>query len=572
MPRPDLRRLLIPLLLAVATPLSSRAADVLDSLPENVLGLVVVRNLEGANSKAELLLEKFQYALPAPWEFVKMVTGLDEGIDPQGDLLVALVPGSRPNAEPQPLVLLPIVDYEVFANSIRADTSGEICRVELAGEALLVARKGTLAILMNVEHRATLERLLGSQPDPVRRLGPLSIWLAQTDLAIVIMPAGIKALGRAERQPIQHRPISLFKQMVQQLRMGLVFFQNAILNDFNRSLDVAAVGVAIDKRSNVRLGYRAVLIHGSDQASADQPAEVQSSPLVGHAAGPYVLAVSGRLATDADHFLGALWNRMNETLRTMGGDKPLSLEDQQKQQQAQELLRDGARQISLVFRPGQEDDPLLAGVSGVVHVDDAEAYLQSVQKSFVLENEVLANTSTDLLLQWELTPTTVADGKGYEIAVDIGVANDPNVPDFIRLIESVVGENGKFDMQLVAADPTTVLLGIESEQEFPALLENVRQGEQGLQQQENLQATLKLLDNRATWLAVISPRGLSQWVRRGLGAWFRFGGAPLLPEITETPPIGFSLNLENDLLEADLVWPIETIDALVDYFKELQEL
>ncbi|MCG8449355.1 MAG: hypothetical protein MI725_07240, partial [Pirellulales bacterium] len=173
---------------------AASADGVYDYLPEDALGFVTFRNLSEIDTKAQKLTELFEIPLPAPLTFVKLTTGLNEGLHAEGDVLVALLPGATPTSEPEPMVLLPISDYPTFAESIHGDASGEICRVSIAGEDVLVAKDREYALLMNVEHRETLEVLLDMEPKPVADLQPLEPWLAKNDVAVAIMPAGAELL------------------------------------------------------------------------------------------------------------------------------------------------------------------------------------------------------------------------------------------------------------------------------------------------------------------------------------------------------------------------------------------
>ena len=80
------------------------------------------------------------------------------------------------------MFLLPVSDYAKFAESIKGDATGEICRVTIADEDVLVAKRDDYALLMNVEHRALMQQILAAQRSlcPLRSEPIASGWLATT--------------------------------------------------------------------------------------------------------------------------------------------------------------------------------------------------------------------------------------------------------------------------------------------------------------------------------------------------------------------------------------------------------
>ena len=138
-------------------------------LPDNTLGFVWIRNVEDADKKISAFLQRFDVPLPSPLKFLKFATGLSAGIDSGSDLLVALLPPEEGSRGYQPIVLLPVDDYGKLATTVRGDTSGEICRITISGEDVLIAHNHSHALLMNVEHRTTMVRLLAREPNSWNR-------------------------------------------------------------------------------------------------------------------------------------------------------------------------------------------------------------------------------------------------------------------------------------------------------------------------------------------------------------------------------------------------------------------
>ena len=67
-----------------------QAADVLQEVPNDVLGFVVVRNLNTVDAKFKWLSLELRNKTFSPLAFLKAVTNVQEGLNLEGDLLLAM--------------------------------------------------------------------------------------------------------------------------------------------------------------------------------------------------------------------------------------------------------------------------------------------------------------------------------------------------------------------------------------------------------------------------------------------------------------------------------------------------
>ena len=109
--------LLAALLFGAVSP-TVRAADVLAQVPGDALGFVVINDLGRLNDKAAKLMESLQLQFPAPLALLKLATGVGDGLNPQGDMLLAILPGAQPSDQPQFGIWLPVSDYKQFVASL----------------------------------------------------------------------------------------------------------------------------------------------------------------------------------------------------------------------------------------------------------------------------------------------------------------------------------------------------------------------------------------------------------------------------------------------------------------------
>ncbi|MCH7751576.1 MAG: hypothetical protein IH898_05410, partial [Planctomycetes bacterium] len=433
-----------------------QAQNILHYLPEDALGFVLVRDMAGANKKCEHLMQMFDASLPAPLAFAKFSTGLSDGVDFDGDVLISLIPGSHASAPPEPLVLLPIADYGKFAASIQGDDSGEVCRVMIAGEDVLVARHGPYAMIMNVENRETLEILIGLEPEPVALLKPWAAWLQDNVATIGVMPAGVEKLLELGRQGLAQQRLTFddefgdpeFADALVQMHQGLVVYQT-LLDLFGTEIDMLAFGFSIDETSNVRVGWR-LLLEDDHRASAPTTTTATTTPttvapLAGYPDQPFVLAGGGPLdGTWMSSLIKARVQIMRQTPETHGYEKFQEEQWQDLETSFQNFV-EGVRCASVLILPGEKGEPLFSNVFGTAQVDSAVQYLQTPKKSVETWNRLTDQSTSDIRLHFDVREIKVGGAEACELLSDVAAAaRDPRVPMFNWMLEAMFGEEGMF--------------------------------------------------------------------------------------------------------------------------------
>jgi len=565
---------------------AGRAESILDHLPPDAKGFALVRNVEAANAKIEKFLKIFEELtdspLPAPWPFIKAATGLGEGLNEQGDALIALLSGPDGGDEPRPMLLVAVADYAKFAASISGDPSGEICRVTIAGEEVLAARRGSYAMLMNVEHRPVMESILASDPTAAASLAPLADWMATTDLSLVLTPMGVDVLTKLGQSTLAEQRAQLRDQttdpalaaMLKQYQQGLEMYE-LVLGFLGAEVNVAAVGLSIDEATNVRVSKRMVLEQDGQMARwGDAPAPSQP-PLAGFPAEPFVFGGGGPTPSTWGEAMASFARKMTERFAKESGFEKFDDDQWKKVEESWKSVMQGIHSTSFVMLPGEKADPLVSNVFYVVKVDDAEHYLQASRESYELWNSLLESSTSDLgaMMKYEFQDVEVAGKKGLLMTSDMSkVADDAQLPMFGAAMNSIFGEDGKFRIYLIAADKTTIVTALASTERVAKAIDYAMAGETGLAQSADVQTTVKLLEPGASWQVFVSPQGTVQWGSRLATLLLaQFGGtAPDVPDYPDSPPVGFSWTLTGGQLHAEMVWPIETLDGLAAYIKKSQ--
>jgi hypothetical protein len=574
-------------IVCIVAPLAVRAEPVLDHLPEDAIGFVAVRDLQAASTKTEKLLKMFEQLapqpIPEPLVLAKAATGLGAGLNEQGDMLLVALPGQGEGmAMPAPLLIVPVSDYAAFAGSVNGDAGGEICRVTIAGEEVLVAKRGSYAVLMNVENRDRLESLLAKPPKTPAGVEPLKDWLAKTDAAAVLTPSGVDlltSLGQAglagqraalDAQPVDPQLEKTFRSLKQTFEV-----YETVLGFLGAELDAAAIGIGIDDEANFKLMTQAVLTKGGKLADVKPIEPLKDSPLAGYADKPFVVAAGGPIPSSYGQVMATFGRKMLEKYPSAYGfEKFTDKEWDEVEAMWTDTVR-GLRSASMILLPGEGEEPLISNIYSIVKVDDAMKYLSSYAESMKKWNELLARTSLDIKLKYEVSEVEVSGKKGLLMVSDVlSAAQDENVPDVQTFIKAMVGEDGKTRMYLIAVDDNTVVAAMADEAHATKIMDHAAKRETGLAESSAVQTAGKLLDPQATWMGMISPKGLVAWVGRIYNNMFvSAGGAPPIefPEFPATPAVAFSVKLADGRLSTELAWPVETTQGLVAFIKKCME-
>lgn len=560
------------------------AADVLDHLPGDALGFVRLNQLGATDAKIGQLSKTLRAPLPGPLAFLKMATGLGDGIDREGDALLAFLPDESDQVRPVPLVMLPVSDYGQFVEAIQGDVSGEICRVAIAGEDVLVAQKGSYALVMNLENRSQMERLLPLKPEAPAGFAPVREWLAANEIAVMILPSGVDqaiGMGRAglkaqQQQFAENFGDSDMQDMLQQLQSSLQMYDQ-LLGVFGAEVDAVGIGLSIDDQQNLRLGKRVLLESQGQLAQLPATSFPDKSYLRGYADQPYVAVGGGPTPEEWTAPLSEAAQRMMQNYPALYSLEGLDDEDWEKAKQSWLESMQGVRGFSMLLYAGKEDDPIYSNVFGVIDVEDSQKYLQSYRKSIEAWNELFAQSTGDMKFEYEVSNIEIAGREGLLLKTDLLEMLGPqdNVQFMKPMFEKMFGPEGVMRAYIVPVDAEQVVFGIASEEAMQAVLQQVASGEESLAKSQAIATTQALLDDQAPWQGFVSPRGMTQWITRWLDALGTVVGgrraAPEIPAFPESPPLGLSAKISDGVVEADMVIPAAALEALSSYIQTIQQ-
>ena len=143
------------------------ADDVLQKVPADALAFAVLNNLDQTDAKVAQLLESLNAPYPTPATFIAALTGIRQGLDRQGDLLLAVLPSADDDAEEvRYSVWLPVADYDAMLTALDASRGEVISGIVVAGEDLIIAKHGDYALIMDPDARDRMQQILESKPSP----------------------------------------------------------------------------------------------------------------------------------------------------------------------------------------------------------------------------------------------------------------------------------------------------------------------------------------------------------------------------------------------------------------------
>lgn len=550
----------------------SKAKDILDYLPEDALGFVVVRNLEQTDAGVGDYLQTFHSSYPPPLRLLQVTTKIDQGFKPTGDLLVALLPDDDEEAAFQLLVMLPIENYEAFARSISGDPTGNICRVTVAGEQVLLARDGEYAMLMDVENRDTMELLLGLEPEPVELLEPWSTSLTSQNCSLAVMPEGIAFLSdlalKHQKKPVPARANQL-RQPTRENQAEKVALVERCIEFLRDEIQMAGIGLNIDSRRNLSATTR--IVFQEDAAlSGVQATEASTEALLkGIAYEPFASCGSGHTPEEVVKAFPTVMTGLTRYFAETEGYEHFEESDWQDVEKSYRLMVDGVHGVSYLVSPGQTGDVLLSNLSARLNVDNAKQYLESVRQAYELENHIAARSTSDIRLEYKITQTEIDGYSGYQVDLEMAEATgDAENLVWQSVLRMMFGEDGVFNMYFLAVDDQHVFFAMESVEKLRSRIDAFNRREEGLSNHPRIRHTLDLLPEDAQWIDLVDFSGYLLLAERVLGNPFINPNEPeTFKQAEESPPVGTTLNFSARQVESTTVVPWPTVEAVAKFFQ-----
>jgi hypothetical protein len=592
------RRPLLPgtvvLLWITVFPAVSSAADVLQNVPHDALGFVVVKNMTAADAKVEKLLKVLRIEFPAPFAFLASATGLGEGLDPQGDFLFAVLP-SEDASNPQFGVWLPVRDYDRFLASLDSRQRPGIAAVVVAGEDILVARHREWVLVMDPDQRERMQQLLTAKPNPPAVLASWRKWIDENDIAVVALSDGIRAViawaVAAKRAPGaqpadaaddifgqagENDDLFVAAQADELGPGGVLASVRAALGDHitgapklvNWMTSAQAVGCAVrlDDLGNALTGVRVSVPDGQPATAHRAPTNEQPPTL--YQGGTFVLHGSGTLppsltAAAAETLVRAAVDDLKSEQRLVVDASNVA----RLQKALQSALVEVASAAALT-QPGDQAEGLYTNDFLVVHAASADSFMERADDVMRLWNTLNRDAEGDAPLIFDVEERELGKRAATRYVLDIAGAEGLAIPEVRQAMEKFFGPGGKMQLWIARVDEHNVLLAAATEAEVAAALETLASNEPADWDHAETLTANNLLPKQADWRLFFSPHAYARWHRRWKDAMTgpALGRRPA-KEFSASPPIGLAGGLRNNDFWIEAAVPAQTIQSAGAYLK-----
>lgn len=546
---------------------ASRAAEnVLSVVPDGVLGVVTINNVQQANGKIARLAEQMQQPVPDLLALARMTSGLKEGVDPQGTLALAVLLDSDISV---PILFVPTNDYAALVKQLGADDAdADVAEVVIAGKEAVVGKKGGYAVLVERDHRDTLDTVLASTKSLAAVTAGFGDFPTENDVFAVATPAGIEmaksgalmGLAIAKKQLEQAGPDA------EAAVAGLELYEK-LFQSLDKEIACLAAGLQVRPDGSVQLSVRSLLTEtGQLTKLAQHVKPAPDGPLAGLPKAPFAFVGGGPFPHE---WIEPMMDLSIDMMKAYPGGEGITDEVAEKLARLSAESAEGLRSMSMMFASVQPGRPLYSGVVIAIKTDDAQKYMETYERT-VKKMQKLGAELNHPMFSYSAKKIKIGDVDGLKLTMDMaGIMAAQQVPDALNMMEAMFGEGGELSIFLAPIDENTVLGTYVSKRRLVQAIRAAGDPEAALANNPGIRRTAKMLPAGAQWVGYWSPRGTLQFAKAAVAAITPEAEADI-PEFPATPPIGFAMKLTPQIAQADVVVPAAVLKAAAEVFKQAQ--
>ena len=552
-------------LLAPAAPVRAQA-EVLQVIPDDAIGFVLVNRIGQSNDKLSALAKRLKIEMPASLlDIAKGELGAQKGLAEQASGAFAAFPGKGENDEPRGLMIAPVTNYQTFVDQFSpTETKDGISTFKVKNNnEVVVGKRGNFAIMTQARDRDLLARALKSSKSLSTWAAPLNDWLAANDVAGVLTSDGVKLLGSHMRKGLGDAKQGLANLPPEAQSIGMVLdgLENFI-KSAESNVSHAGIAARVDAAGNLHISKRAEFLPGSGFAKAGAAVKASpGGPLAGLPSGSFVMALGGALPENA-------MQRMSkfsvEMLKANGQNIPD--ETLKKLDQVYEKMMKGMQGMSFVWQVGKENSPLFSNMVAVVQATDANAYLVEYEKGMIATNELMKGLNLPLVPSYEIKKVKV-DGKQV-LVMSTEIPGAAGMPEEVqKIFKGMFGADGKMTISAAVRDSKTVVMRYSGPDSLKEVLS--AQGS-GLAGDAGIIEVTKALPKGSQWAFYLSPKGLTDFADRAVKA---FVPIPInVPPFPAKPPVAVGIRISGQSFELNAVIPAGVLDGAGEFGEKLKNL
>ena len=570
---PPRRSCCVALLFASLLPALSRAADILQEVPNDAVGIVVVRNLGTIDARARSLSLELRGTAFSPLAFLKTVTTIQEGLNLKGDLLLVAYPDARADrSKLRYCVWFPVSDYARFMKMLGATSKNTIATATVAGEDLLIAHRGEWALVMDPDQRDRMTQTLSAPPSPPPQLAAWKKWIDASDATLIAFAPGIHELrswaekfGDGEKTGNDTSDDLFGDQNTSTPRNSLAAVSAnrspgdiaANLSDEFRKWTAAspAIARAVEQANAFGFGIRldasgngsndvvAGLRVSLDDGPAHDPKDAKDSfPFSLHDTGGFAIHGAGRLpapvlATLASASLQRIAADFKREEHTELDEDSLKQLNDAVEQAAADI-----RSASLLMQPGAQSQPPYSNNFVALRVSSAKNFVAHSAEVMRLWNKANRDADGETKLVFLVEEVALGSRSATQYSLDstamLGAA--PELPEIRQAMEKLFGAGGKLRLWTVPIDDATVLLAVGSPEQVTAALKMLDRKQPIDWNRNETRDTNRLLPANSDWRMFFDPHRYCEWLARESMATMSVPviGGPLVRPFPDCPPIG----------------------------------
>ncbi len=559
------------------------AEDLLEVIPQQSLGFVVVNRLAETDAKIQAMGRQVQLPVPSLLGMLKARVGLEGVLDEKGAAAIALMPAADAAAVgprqtgPAAVAFLPVTDYGKLLRQLKADdASAKIVEVKVGGQAFLVGRRGGYAVMAKPGDRDALEKALGSTKGVAGDLGSLRGMLAEGDVAAVVTRRGVEVLSIKGQAALRQAKESLaaipdIEKQGLELAVSVFGVYEKILKCLGDEINSYAVAGRIDDAGNLHLTERVRLTSGGQAAKMlSQVEPPRRDLLAGLPDGPFVFVLSGALPQTMGE---GLMKFSAEMMKAAPGLYGFTDEQVDRLIEISGQSMKGLRGISMMMGVGKPGDPIYGNITVVERVDDSKAFLADYKKTIQAMNQLIKESESSIMTASKLKDVEIGGVSALRLTMKIPMAPQMvNVPDFDEIMEKMFGPGGKMVVFMAPADKHTIVAAYTGKKLLQECLEVAQGTKPGLAADPDVAKTAAMLPAGAQWVGYISPKGTIDFIKRVIPVFTPEGiDAPELPEFPQTPPIGFGVKTTPDGVQSQTVVPAAVIKGIAGFVGEIMK-
>ncbi len=542
----------------------------LDLLPEGLFGFAVVRNLGELDAKISGLAQDLQVPAPGALMLIRTLSGIQEGLDEKGSLVVAILPAEEEQGPPVPVLFVPVSDYKKFIGQLQpADKDAEATEVTIANQNFAVMKKGNYAALAEPRHVDQLKKAVAAKGGSLGLPGHMTTWAGDHDAYVVVMPDAIKKAIGPIREGLQQAKAAFPADNVQLQGVVAIFdVYDNMLSTIEKEITHFGLGLRIDQGTVYVNSHSSFLPNGSLAQAAGDVRQSGQGALASLPAGTYVMAFGGAIP---ESWIKGMTKFSAEAMRMMAPAEGDQLSDEQIEKLTKIMQESMSGMESMAFRfgPVQPGKSIYSGMSAAMKVKNSKEFLTRYERVIREMSVVLKESKNPFFQSYELKKGKVGGVETLQVTMDMSAmlkgAPDPNMQ---RMFELMVGEGGKLTAYLAPADATTVIMAY-GEESLTETLQAANKKTASFTAQQEIATTMKLLPKDSQWVAFFSPKGMIEFAHSMMAA-IAPGAPAQLPPFPVTPPVGLGARMSAQGCETSLVLPKELLAAIGGYAQAMQ--